>query len=150
MKHRRVALVVAVVFTAVAGVAFCVSVAAIATSIYYRPTIESTGSGGIGAVPFGLAEGLVEMLPVIIAAVYVNLSVAAQARQRGRTAVWIRRAHLVLIALTPFWPIVIIPLVALGPGILENLANIMFGVGAAMSGAHATFGVFAIKLLRIR
>jgi hypothetical protein len=148
MKKRRWVLVVAVLYTVVAGVLFCVNVAAIASAFAYRPTVEATGSGGIGAVSAGIAEVLLEGLPFLAAAIFVNLSIAGQAKQRGRGAVWIRRAHLVFTVLTVLWPFVFFPMLSMGPAVLENLFVIMAALGTAVFAAHCAFGVFAIKLLR--
>jgi hypothetical protein len=41
-------------------------------------------------------------------------------------------------------------LLPLGPPVLQNIELIMPAGGAAINGAHAAFGVFAIKLLRHR
>src|SRR5262245_55785106 len=103
MKKRRWPLILAVLFTFVTGAIACLSVAAIVIAVYYRPTVEPTGSGGIGAVSVGIPQALVELLPFLFPAILVNLSVAAAARRRGPGAVWIRRGHLAWIVLSMFW-----------------------------------------------
>ena len=160
MKKRRLALVVAAVFTAVAALWSLASLALIAASFYYRPTVETSGSGGIGAVSLGIAEPLVEMLPLLAAALFVNISVASQARQRGRGAVRIRRAHLLITVVTfVALPIAVLPFsmlmswISAGPDVASDwtmisVLMIVLLCGAGLAAIHAAFGVFAIGLLR--
>jgi len=148
MKRRRWLLVVAVLYAAAAVVMFCFNAAALARSVYDRATTEAAGAGGIGAVSAGTAEGLLEGLPFLAAAIFVNLSIAPQARQRGRGAIWIRRAHFVVLVLTVFSPFLFFLLLPIGPPVVENLFIITDAIGTVIFAAHSAFGVFAIKLLR--
>lgn len=160
MKKRRLALVVAVVFTAVAALWSLASLALIAASFYYRPTVETSGSGGIGAVSLAIVEPLVETLPFLAAALFVNISVASQARQRGRGAVWIRRAHLLITVVTLVALLLAVPgfsmlmsWIAAGSDgasdrAIMSVVMIFVLCGAALTAIHAAFGVFAIGLLR--
>jgi hypothetical protein len=159
MKRRRLALVVAAVFTALAALWFLASVAIIAASLYYRPTVEMNGSGGIGAVSSSV-YALVATLAYLAAVLYVNFSVALQARQRGRGAVWTRRAHLLIIVVTLVVPVIAVTafstLISWLPGghgiawdrTLINLFITLVLAGAVLAAIHAAFGVFAIGLLR--
>jgi hypothetical protein len=154
LKKRRVALVVAVIFTALSGLAFCLAIAAIVGSFYYRPTFETSGGGGIGAVSFGFAEFIIESLPLIAVAVFVNFSVTAEARQRGPAAVRFRRVHLLVIVLTivspPLLTVAFLAVIASGESHELFLALTLAGAlgGAVLTAIHGAFGLFAIKLLR--
>jgi hypothetical protein len=156
LKNRRFALVVAMMMTAVAGVALCAMLAAIAVSFYYRPTIEAGGSGGVGAVSIGFPNiyALVALL-FAAAAVFVNLAVRSDTRKAGRAAIWSRRAHLLVTALTIIVPPFILPVLvaamssnASEPDFFWPLAMVVAGIVAAFAAIHAAFGVFAIRLLR--
>jgi hypothetical protein len=131
----------------------------IAASFYYRATVETSGSGGIGAVSLGIVEPLVETLPFLAAALFVNISVASQARQRGRGAVWIRRAHLLITVVTFVALLLAVPAFSMlmswtaGSDVASDrtmMSAFMTFVlcGAALTAIHAAFGVFAIGLLR--
>jgi hypothetical protein len=147
-------LSIAVLFTLVSVLWFCLTVAGAAASLYYRHTVED--SGGIGAVSLGLAEAVVEILPFVAAAVFVNFSIADAARRAGRIAVRVRRAHLAVTVLTLFWgiPAIAVWVLLSGPGSTWADIPIVIAVGALLnallSAAHAAFGVFAIQLLRRR
>ncbi|HEV8348002.1 MAG TPA: hypothetical protein VGQ16_15610 [Vicinamibacterales bacterium] len=97
MKNLLV-LSIAVLFTLASALFLCFCVAGVAAFLYYRPTVE--GSGGIGAVSLGLAEAIVEILPFVAAAVFVNFSIADAARRAGRIAMRVRRGHLAVTVLT--------------------------------------------------
>lgn len=148
-------LSIAVLFTLSSALLLCLLVAAAAASFYYRPTIES-GGGGIGAVSLGLMEAMIETLPFVAAAVFVNFSVASQARLAGRGAVRVRRVHLAVTALTLFWAIPALALWVLrgDPGSAwADIPIIMASgalVNALLAAVHTAFGVFAIRLLRRR
>ena len=149
MKNRRLVLAVAVPFTAVALLGFCLAVAANASFFDDRPTVESSGSGGIGAVSANVAIPLLLALLFVAAAVFLNVALAPYARRQGQTAVRIRRAHIAAIVLTPISPF----LMAFSLTWLSRLGQWdLFGVIAAyaalLNGAHAAFGVFAITWLR--
>jgi hypothetical protein len=159
LKNRRVALVFAVIFTALAVLGLWLAVSTIVGS-FYRPQFESAaGSGGIGAVSFGAAEAIVESLPLIAVALFVNFSVAAEARQRGRAAARFRRAHLFVIVLTIALPLlettaffaVFVSEQSAPDELLWRLDGLALAgavVGAVLAATHLAFALFAIKLLR--
>ena len=122
----------------------------IAGSLYYRPTVESSGSGGIGAVSTGILDPTVLMtLLFVAAAVFVNVSVAPEAKRQGRAVIRIRRAHLAVTVLTLVWPVLLVFLVmSLGQWGIRNLFAVIVACGALASAIHFAFGVFAIRLLR--
>jgi len=134
----------------VAVLGLCLSVAAIAGWFYYRPTVESSGSGGIGAVSIGILEPTVLItLLFVAAAVFVNVSVAPEAKRQGRAAVRIRRAHLAVTVVTLFWPVLVVVLwMSLAQWRIENLFTVTAACGALVSAVHGAFGVLAIRLLR--
>ena len=154
---KRVALVVAVAIAFVAAVGLCALLAGIALSIYYRPTLENTGSGGIGAVSVGFPNlPVLGVLLFVVAAVFVNLAIRDEAKRTGRTAVWIRRAHLLATGLTLILGSLAVTVLFDGmlwtqgdPDVLRGVVmTVAGGVGAAFAAIHAVFGVFAIRLLR--
>lgn len=149
MTNRRLVFVVAVLLTVVAASGFCLSVAAIAASLYYRPTVESSGSGGIG-VSIGILEPTVLItLLFVAAAVFVNVSVAPEAKRQGRAAVRIRHSHLAVTVVTLFWPVLVVVLwMSLAQWRMENLFTVTAACGALVSAVHGAFGVLAIRLLR--
>src|SRR5439155_12484933 len=87
-------LAVAVPFTIVAVLLSCALVAGIVASFYYRPTVGATGSGGVGAVSVDALIPVVLTLLFVAPAIFLNVSLAADARRRGPDAAWLRRAHL--------------------------------------------------------
>ena len=146
MKRRRLVLTVAVPFTIVAAVLFCALVAATAASFYYRPTVEMSGGGGIDAVRVGVDVPLALTLLFVAAAVFVNVSLAADARRRGRAAVWMRRSHLALTVLTLFWPVCLFfSLMLLDRWGVQDALVVGAVVAAAVAAAHVAAGVWAIR-----
>jgi hypothetical protein len=148
LKKRRLVLPVAVLYTAVAAVAFAFCLLALAASFYYRPTAERTGSGGIGAVAAGLGDPIVvATLLFVIAGVTVNVSIAQEIR--GRLAITARRAHLALMLATLVWPL---PFGFLLIYLSERDTDYVMAVGAACAAlfcaAHMVFGIFATRVLR--
>ena len=146
MKNRRLVLVVAVLFTAVAAVGFCVSVAAIATSLSYRPTVESAGSGGIGFVSASISFPILATLLFVAAALFLNVSLAQYARARGRAAMRLRRVHLAATLLTLVWPGLVLLLFVLldQSSLLDQFAIIAAGA-AFVSAVHGAIGILAIS-----
>jgi hypothetical protein len=152
MKRRRLMLAVAVPFTVLAAVLFCALVAGIAASFRYRPTVEMagvemTGSGGIGAVSVGIpAMPLALTLLFVAAAIFLNVSLAADARRRGRAAVWLRRGHLVLTTFTLFWPVTLFGWwILLEPSGTLSALLVIESATAAAAAAHVALGVWAIR-----
>jgi hypothetical protein len=150
LKNRRLVLPIAVVYTGAAALAVAFCLLAIAASFYYRPTVERTGSGGIGAVSAGLGDPIVVgTLLFVLAGVIVNISVARAATRRGRRAIAIRRAHLALAFATLAWPLPFgLLLIYLSEHDTQNVMAVGAACGVLFSGMHAAFGVYAINLLR--
>src|SRR5262245_37059581 len=144
--------------TAFAVVALCVTLAGIALSIYYRPTIERAGSGGVGAVSIGFPNvSALGALLFAAAAVFANRAVKSEAARTGRAAIWSLRAHLLVTALgiivVPFILPVLVAAISWNPDepdLLWEFATIVGSIVAAFAAIHVAFGVFAIRLLRRR
>ena len=150
MKKRRLILSVAVLYTAVAILAVTFCLLALVASFSYRPTVERTGSGGIGAVSAGLDDPIIlGTLLFVIAGAIVNASIAQQVNRRGRLAIAARRAHLGLMFATLIWPL---PFGFLMIQLSERDTQNVMAVGAVWAAlfcaAHAAFGIFATRLLR--
>ena len=150
MKNRHLVLPVAVLYTSVATLAVAFCLVAIAASVYYRPTLERTGSGGIGAVSAGLDDPIIiGTLLFVIAGVIVNISVAPEATRGGRRAIAIRRAHLAVTFATLIWPLPFgLLLMYLSQRDIQNWMTLAAASGACFCAIHAAFGFFAIRLLR--
>jgi hypothetical protein len=150
LKKRRLVLPVAVLYTAVAAVAFVFSLLAVAASFYYRPTVERTESGGIGAVSAGLGDPIVlGTLLFVISGVIVNVSIAQEVNRRGRPAITARRAHLALMLATLVWPLLFgFLLIYLSERNIQNVMAVGAACAALFCAAHVVFGMFATRLLR--
>jgi len=146
MKRRRLVLAVAVPFTIVAALLFCALVAGIVASVYYRPTVETTYGVETGRV---IVEAVIPVLLTLLfvaAAIFLNISLAADARRRGPVAVWLRRAHLVLTVFTLFWPVCVFFGLMLLDGVhVANALLVIAANAAVVSAVHAAAGVWAIR-----
>jgi hypothetical protein len=150
LKKRRLVLPVAVLYTTVATLAVIFCLLAVAASFYYRPTVERTGSGGIGAVSVGLGDPIVlGTLLFVVAGAIANVSVAQEVNRRGRVAILARRAHLGLMLATLVWPLPFgFLLISLSERNTQNVMAVGAACAALFCAGHAAFGVFAIRLLR--